>query len=297
MVHIIDLNFQGHPGTIAAFLVETAEGPVLVESGPATTLDALEVGLRGKGVDLAEIQHVFLTHIHFDHAGAAWRFAELGATIHVHPFGQSHLADPEVLWKSAKRVFGEDMERLWGEMRGIPTSQLHVYEDGESFSLGDRTFTALHTPGHAKHHIAWQLDEEVIFAGDVAGVSLDGGPVQAPSPPPDIDLEAWTASIERLQESSADRLYLTHYGEVSEKESHLAELQGCLDEWCDWMAVHLQSAEPAALVPKFAGYVRKQLQQRGLSEAALADYEVVNPAQMSVYGLARYLSKKRNLDS
>jgi len=292
MIHTIDLNFQGHPGTIAAFLVETSAGPVLVESGPATTLESLEIGLKNSGHALSDIQHVFLTHIHFDHAGAAWRFAELGATIHVHPFGQSHLADPEVLWKSAKRVFGEAMERLWGEMRNISPAQIHACQHEETIRVGDTAFTAWHTPGHAKHHIAWQCGEEALFAGDAAGVSLAGGPVQPPCPPPDIDLELWAESIECLQACSAETLYLTHFGVVSEKESHLAALSECLDNWHHWMADRLEESEPSDLVVPFAEHVADQLRQAGLSEEALGHYEVANPTQMSVYGLARYLNQR-----
>ena len=292
MIHTIDLNFQGHPGTIAAFLVETSAGPVLVESGPATTLEALEAGVQKLGFALTDIQHVFLTHIHFDHAGAAWRFAEHGATIHVHPFGQSHLADPEVLWKSAKRVFGDAMEQLWGEMRKISPSQIHACEHEETIRVGETEFTSLHTPGHAKHHIAWQCGDDALFVGDVAGVSLAGGPVQPPCPPPDIDLEAWADSIECLQECTVETIYLTHFGAISEKESHLAALSECLDDWHHWMAERLDGSEPADLVASFAEYVKSQLRLAGLSGEALGNYEVANPTQMSVYGLARYLNQR-----
>ncbi|MDB4467700.1 MBL fold metallo-hydrolase [Verrucomicrobiales bacterium] len=293
MIHTIDLNFQGHPGTIAAFLIETAVGPVLVESGPATTLESLEIGVQQAGFVLTDIQHVFLTHIHFDHAGAAWRFAEHGATIHVHPFGQSHLADPEVLWKSAKRVFGDATEQLWGEMRCISPAQIHACDHEEEIQVGQTLFTAWHTPGHAKHHIAWQCGEDALFAGDAAGVSLSGGPVQPPCPPPDINLEAWMDSIDRLQACSAETLYLTHFGAVSEKESHLAALRECLDDWHHWVAERFDESAPADLVAPFAEHVADQLRQAGLSSKALANYEVANPTQMSVYGLARYLNQRR----
>ena len=142
MIHTVDLNFQGHPGTIAAFLVETSVGPVLVETGPVTTLESLEKGVGKLGYALTDIEHVFLTHIHFDHAGAAWSFADHGATIHVHPFGQRHLGDPEVLWNSAKRVFGEAMERLWGEMRPIAPAQIHTCEHEETVGVRDTLFTS-----------------------------------------------------------------------------------------------------------------------------------------------------------
>ncbi len=290
MIHVLDLHFQEHPGTIAAFLVETDVGPVLVESGPATTLRALENGLAAHGYALTDIQHVFLSHIHFDHAGAAWRFAEHGATIHVHPFGVDHLADPEVLWKSAKRVFEDAMETLWGEMRPIPSAQLHACADGESVAVGDTSFIAHHTPGHAKHHIAWQLDR-VLFTGDVGGVALRGGPAQPPCPPPDIHLDDWDASLDKIVALKPEVLYLTHYGEIRAIASHVETLRRTLGEWCRWVESHLPGTTPQALVPAFEEEVRAQLQNAGLGEDAIADYEVANPAFMSVAGLARYLTK------
>ncbi|MFT4639748.1 MAG: glyoxylase-like metal-dependent hydrolase (beta-lactamase superfamily II) [Verrucomicrobiales bacterium] len=291
MIHIIDLHFQGRPGTIAAFLVETSEGPVLVESGPATTLDALEEGVRRAGHALTDIQHVLLTHIHFDHAGAAWRLAEHGATIHIHPFGADHLADPEVLWKSAKRIYGDAMEGLWGEMHASPAAQIHACEDGQTITLGDQTFTAWHTPGHAKHHIAWQLGE-ALFTGDIAGVSLKGGPVRPPCPPPDIDLEAWAQSIHRLRACEAQTLYLTHFGKVTDIAPHLIALEHSLQDWCGWMEARVSDTPLPELIPMFEAYVAKSLREHGLSQAAIADYEIANPAFMSVSGLSRYLYKR-----
>lgn len=292
-IHLIDLHFQGHPGTIAVFLVETTAGPVLIESGPSTTLPALESGVAAVGYRLADIAHVFLTHIHFDHAGAAWRLAEHGATIHVHPQGIDHLADPAVLWKSAKRIFGDAMEPLWGEMRPIAPAQLRAWEDGEGLEIGDQVFRAWHTPGHAKHHIVWQV-QCAVFAGDVGGVCLRGGPVQPPCPPPDIDLEAWRQSIARLRQLEAETLYLTHFGVVRAIAPHLDALESELDEWCRWMEERLDRESLAAMTAHFADYVNARLQAQGLSEAARAEYELVNPAFMSVQGLARYLQKKKH---
>lgn len=293
MVHVLDLDFQGHPGTIASFLVETADGPALVESGPATTLPALEQGLGKHGHRLEDVGHVFLTHIHFDHAGAAWRLAEHGATIHVHPFGVRHLGEPETLWKSAKRVFGDDMERLWGEMRSIPEDRLHACEDGETIAMGDAEFKAWHTPGHAKHHIAWQLGDNV-FTGDAAGVALEGGPVQPPCPPPDIDLEAWKQSLDQLRALKARAFYLTHFGKVEQVEALLDELSEALNRWCQWVDDRfIPEVKPAELIPLFEAHVADELRQRGVSETGVSDYLIANPPFMSVNGLARYLTQCR----
>ncbi len=238
-----------------------------------------------------------MTHIHFDHAGAAWRLAQHGARIHVHPFGVDHLADPEVLWKSAKRVFGDDMELLWGEMGPIPRDQIHACADGERLDLGGERFTAWHTLGHAKHHVAWQWGGAV-FTGDVAGVALGGGPVQPPCPPPDIDLEAWRHSIRRLRDCRPGTLYLTlyltHYGAVSGVEAHLDVLETTLDEWFGWIEIRLEESGPADLTAPFERYVAHSFKAAGLSEAAIADYAVANPPFMSVNGIARYFRQKHS---
>ncbi|MGI9545489.1 MAG: MBL fold metallo-hydrolase, partial [Cyclobacteriaceae bacterium] len=125
MPHIIDLHFLGYPKVIAAFLVETEDGPVLIETGPYSTYPTLEKGVNRIGYSIKDIKHVLLTHIHLDHAGAAWKLAENGANIYVHPVGMAHLAYPSKLMDSAKRIYKEDMDRLWGDMQAIPQSQLH----------------------------------------------------------------------------------------------------------------------------------------------------------------------------
>src|SRR5690554_5577927 len=197
-INIIDLNFLEEKQTIAAFLVESEGGPVLVETGPESTWPQLESGINRLGYQISDIHHVLLSHIHFDHAGAAWKMAAAGARVYVHPLGLPHLASPERLWQSAAKIYGDDMDRLWGEMRPIPTNRLQEVQHGEKLELEGLDFKALHTPGHAIHHIAWQLGE-VLFTGDVAGVKINKGPVVPPCPPPDINIEAWKESIAMLK--------------------------------------------------------------------------------------------------
>src|SRR5262249_13735426 len=153
----------------------------------------------------------FLTHIHLDHAGAAWAMAEMGANIYVHPRGYAHLADPSKLMASAKRLYQDQMDALWGTMKPIPAQQLVQVENGQKFTAGELEMVGWHTPGHAYHHIAWQCGK-LVFTGDVGGVSIEGGPVQPPCPPPDIDPPAWKKSIELLRELQPERLYLSHFG-------------------------------------------------------------------------------------
>lgn len=291
-IHIIDLVFLQEQQTVAAFLIESAEGPILVETGPESTWPQLEAGIKRLGYQPSDIQHVLLTHIHFDHAGAAWKLAEQGATIYVHPVGLPHLASPERLWDSAYRIYGDDMERLWGKMKPIPSSQLKECLHEEVLQFSAMEITALHTPGHASHHIAWKLDD-VIFTGDVAGVQINQGPVVPPCPPPDIHVEDWKTSIALLKSQLPERLYLTHFGIVNDPIAHLEELELMLDDWAGWMRqYHGQTADQQAITRKFMVYTQIQLEHSGLDPTLIRRYEYANPSWMSVAGLLRYWKLK-----
>lgn len=291
-INIIDLNFLEEKQTIAAFLVESEGGPVLVETGPESTWPQLESWINRLGYQISDIKHVLLSHIHFDHAGAAWKMAAAGARVYVHPLGLPHLASPERLWQSAAKIYGDDMDRLWGEMRPIPTNRLQEVRQGEKLELGGLEFKALHTPGHAIHHIAWQLGE-VLFTGDVAGVKINKGPVVPPCPPPDIHIEAWKKSIALLKKSAPKQLYLTHYGVVENPENHLVALEEIIMDWANWMKPYYdQSADPQKITPKFMEYTRNMLVESGVSEPDIHKYESANPSWMSVAGLMRYWKLK-----
>ena len=291
MIHTLDLNFFTDQA-IASFLIESEAGPILVESGPHSVLKHLEKALAQKGYGLSDIGHVLLTHIHFDHAGAAWALAEAGAQVYVHPIGYPHMLDPSRLYNSAQRIYGDAMETLWGLMNEIKEDQLHAVEDQEKIQIGNLTFTAWHTPGHAKHHIAWQLGSD-IFTGDVAGCAIAEGPVVPPCPPPDIDIEAWKASLKLLRQLNPETLYLTHFGAIKDIEGHLDELENRLDAWAGWIKVRFdQGLSPGEVVPDFQKYAQKPLLEAGLSEEALRRYDAANPPDMSVAGLMRYFAKK-----
>ncbi len=298
-IHTLDLQFLGIEKSIAVFVLETRDGLALVECGPASTLPHLQNALRENGWKLADFQHVFLSHIHFDHAGAAWAFAEQGAKIYVHPKGLPHLAQPEKLYNSARMIYGDDMDRLWGEMRPIPESQLYAPENGEIIEAIGLRFTAWYTPGHAVHHIAWEVSssqeplERVLFTGDVAGVRMGGGPVMPPCPPPDIQVEDWLASIQLMRDLPSERFFLTHFGEIGDKNSHLDALAKRLLTWADWMRPHAEANTlPESIVPAFQSFVNAELMAAGVAKEDLARYEAANPAFMSVAGLMRYWKKK-----
>ncbi|MFK7972366.1 MAG: MBL fold metallo-hydrolase [Bacteroidia bacterium] len=290
-IHILDLHFY-HEHTIASFLVQHQEGWLLVESGPHSVFSQLEKGLAKHGLKASDITDVLLTHIHFDHAGAAWALAEAGARIHVHPVGLPHMASPERLYSSAARIYGDKMEELWGLMKPIAEERLVSTAHEAKLSIGGLDIVAHHTPGHASHHIAWQLGD-IVFTGDVAGCRIEGGPVVPPCPPPDINIEAWKDSISLLKKLKPSALYLTHYGPVTDIEKHFGQLEEMLDDWAGWIKLHMEKGlDAGAMTPLFRVYAEEQLRALGADQHMVDQYEAANPAWMSVAGLMRYWKKK-----
>jgi glyoxylase-like metal-dependent hydrolase (beta-lactamase superfamily II) len=292
-IHTFDLDFMGHSDTIAAFLVESDKDLVLVETGPHSTFPLLKKEIEKLGFKLEQISHVLLTHIHFDHAGAAWCFAP-HATIYVHPVGEKHLIDPTKLYNSAKMIYKDNMDRLWGEMHGIPAEKLHVTAHGETVKVGDLCFTAWHTPGHATHHIAWQLGND-LFTGDIAGAKIRGGIVVPPCPPPDIDIEAWCNSLALMRHLKVETLHITHFGKVTSVKKHLDALEKRLIRWANWMKKRYDAGLSAeTITPQYQAYIKKELNRFGIVGEHYEQYESANPAWMSVAGLLRYWHKKVN---
>jgi len=293
MIEIIDLKFQNTARSIAAFLVETSVGPIIIETGPHSTIAQIKKVLSAKNYTLKDVKHVFLTHIHLDHAGAAWAFAEQGATIYVHPFGEKHLIDPSKLVSSAKRIYQDQMDTLWGQFKPIPKEQIRTIVQGEKISVGDTDLIAWHTPGHAVHHIAWQIDKELI-AGDVAGVKIGGkGMIVPPCPPPDINIEHWMSSIDLLEQLDLDTIYITHFGKVTDIPAHFKALRFILLDWANWIRPYFdKGTAPQEITPLFVAYVKGQLINHGISKEDLIVYENANPSWMSVMGLLRYWKKK-----
>lgn len=295
MIKTIDLNFCGQPKTIGAFLYETSAGPILFETGPYSAFKALCEGIEAHGYAPEDIKHVFVTHVHLDHAGAAWAFAKMGAKIYTHPLGKPHLVDPSRLLDSATRIYQDKMDSLWGIMHPIAKPLVVSMKDAEMRTIGDTTIRAWHTPGHATHHVAFQVNRELV-TGDVAGVKISGGPVVPPCPPPDIDLEDWFYSIRRMKALDLNRIHLTHFGSVVNIHGHLAELEKKLKDWSEWMRPFAEDQTPKEkVIPLFEEYVSSQLREAGLDDETIKAYEKANPAWMSVVGLTRFWTKKMKL--
>ncbi|MDI9357059.1 MAG: MBL fold metallo-hydrolase [Chitinophagaceae bacterium] len=290
-IQILDLHFLGLPHTVGVFLLETSIGAVLFETGPHSTISHLEKELKIYGHNIENIQHVFITHIHLDHAGAAWFFAEKGATIYLHPLGVQHLADPTKLMDSAKRIYQDSMDHLWGKMNTIDVKNLQKMEHGEAIVLGDTKIIGWHTPGHAIHHIAWQVEDKLI-TGDVAGVKIENGAVVPPCPPPDIHIEDWIHSLEIIQKLPIKELYLTHYGIVTDVFAHTETLKKTLVEYAEWVKMALnKNIDTKTMTADFENYIISLFRKQGLTEQQIKQYQAANPPWMTVIGLTRYWKK------
>lgn len=295
-VSLIDLQFQGRPGVVAAYLVMGWERVSLIEAGPGSTIEALLAGIRAAGLDVGQIDDLYVTHIHLDHAGSAGLLAEMNPRlrVHAHPFGVPHLIDPSKLVASATRIYGDQMEALWGRWVPIPAERVIPIEHGERIELGWRTLTAWHTPGHARHHVAF-LDEHSgdLYSGDVAGIHLPGaGYVLPPTPPPEFDPEAWGASIALMRSLKPLRLLPTHFGPATNPKPG-----DRLDRLAENLARFIELGEASFAAGEDQAAMTDRLHaelaaQAGGDDALLARYELASPSYMAAMGLDRYLKKR-----
>tara|TARA_B100001559_G_scaffold228276_1_gene192015 strand:+ start:556 stop:1443 length:888 start_codon:yes stop_codon:yes gene_type:complete len=291
MIKTIDLNFQGIKSTVACFLLKINKELALIECGPESCLKNLKNEIKKNGEDVKNIKHVFLTHIHLDHAGAAWWFAKQGANIYVHPFGERHLVNPEKLLSSAEIIYGDNMKRLWGNIKGIDKNKVISVNDKERIKINDVVIKALHTPGHAKHHISWVIGDS-IFTGDVAGAKINHGPLVPACPPPDINIEEWGKSLEIIKKENPKYLYFTHFGKFSYNEREVVDLQNTLKEWLIWVKKNEDIGEPI-LIEKFESYINKSLKNKLIDDETIEQYYIANPPYMSILGLKRVLMKNK----
>lgn len=294
MVEIIDLHFQGFSHVIASYVVRGPAGVALIETGPASTYPALKIGLAGLGIELKEITDVLVTHVHLDHSGAAgWLARDSGATVHVHTVGAPHLVDPSKLLASAQRIYGDDMDRLWGETVAVPAAQVHALDDGDVIDAAGLRIVAVDTPGHAYHHHAYVLDG-LCFTGDAAAVRFPGlRHVRVPTPPPEIDLPAWRRSLARLRELRSDTLLPTHFGPVEvDPDAHLQEAGERLSAAAAFVRSYWQEGVPTpAIVDAFKPWIAEQALSDGVDAGATEQFEIIVPSEMCVQGLVRHYQK------
>jgi glyoxylase-like metal-dependent hydrolase (beta-lactamase superfamily II) len=290
-----DLRFLGEPGIIATGLLTGRDGVALIDPGPSTTLATVKATLAERGVPLADVRAILLTHIHLDHAGATGSLvAECpSAKVMVHEVGAPHLADPSKLVASASRLYGADMERLWGEIRAVPTDRIRTIGDERLEIVGHQVEVA-RTPGHASHHVSYFLpDSRVAFVGDTAGLCRASGRVVLPAtPPPDIDLEAWKVSTDRILAWDPDVLFLTHFGPHRAPRVHFGNLWTRMDDWSRRVRASLERpGSDLERAEQFTTEVMSDL-ARATSRHEADAYSAAGRFDFSWTGLARYWKKR-----
>lgn len=289
----LDLFFKKLPKTIASYLLSGPEGLVLIETGPASTLTNLEAQLGSYGCKLSDVKHVFVTHIHLDHSGAAGWLARAGAQIYVHHVGAPHLIDPSRLLHSAGRIYGDQMDVLWGDTVSAPAERVTPVHDGDMFEVAGLQITAIDTPGHAWHHHAYRLGD-IAFTGDAAGIHIPGTDlVDLPAPPPEFKLKVWEKSIDRLLAENLTAIYPTHFGCVENPKKQLENLRSLMSEAAEFVRVCMDDGQDRdAIVGAYVGWMQDRARASGLSEYAIQQYDAANPLFMSVDGIMRYWQRK-----
>ncbi len=289
----IDLNFLGRPQIIATAVLRGASGVALIDPGPSTTQANLVKALAAHGMSLKDVRQILLTHIHLDHAGATGSLLKANPDIEVfvHEHGARHLIDPTKLLASATRLYGDDMERLWGEVASVPASQVRVLKGGERLDAGGRSLEVAYAPGHAIHHVAYfDAGSRVAFVGDVAGIRRGSGAyILPPTPPPDIDLEAWRASADRVLAWDPDTLFLTHFGPHGGVRPHFQQLFERIDAWSAHVRRLLQdeSLDDAERERRFVQTALDDI-RRTIGEVEAEHYSRAGRLDYSWQGLARY---------
>lgn len=288
-IQTIDLLFQDTPGLIASYLIECGNELALIETGPGSCHEALITGIRALGHEPAVIKHVFVTHIHLDHSGAAGWWAQQGATVYCHPNAAKHLIDPSRLIESVHMVYGDAMQKLWGDILPAPADRVRALQDGESITIGGTTITAWDTPGHARHHHAFVIGD-ICFTGDVAGVRLQNSPyISVAAAPPQFDPAAYVQSVDRLLSANFSKLFLTHFGEINGPQSHLREYRRRIVEVHEFIRSELgRGSSEAELRERYAAIERSR---QPLDDSLWRTYELANSTAMCTDGIRLYCEK------
>lgn len=299
-VDYVDLNFLGYPNIIATGVLHGPGGVALIDPGPSTSVPTLRSTLERSGIRMADVRQILLTHIHLDHAGCTGSLVKENPSIDVfvHERGAIHLADPAKLLSSATRLYGQDMDRLWGEFLPVPQERLHELRGGETIEAGGRTLQVAYTPGHASHHVSYfEPSTRIAFVGDTAGIRRGTGKYVMPAaPPPDVDLELWRESEAKILAWEPDTLFLTHFGPWQGARAHFQVLMQRTEQW-------------SAIVRRLLADVTlddTERERRFVDEALLDLRRAVGDTQADQYnragrldyswqGLARYWQKRAQL--
>ncbi len=293
---LLDVEYQGRREVIAACLLEDASGAAIVDPGPSSSLCGLRARLAERGLSVADIHTLLLTHIHLDHAGATGTLVKENPRlqVYVHEKGARHMVDPTRLLESASRIYGAAMDRLWGEILAVPADNVHALAGGESLSVGGRQLEVAYTPGHASHHVTYFDEAEgIAFVGDTAGMRIGNKRCVVPvTPPPDIDLKSWQTSLERIRERRPQRLFVTHFGPADPVDWHLEDFRERLESWSGLTGQTLRSGgtDPER-ASRFAEQAFSELIER-LPAEEIRRFLHTGSLETSWYGLARYWRKR-----
>lgn len=291
-VRLLDVEYLGKPEVIAACLLDTAAGPVLIDPGPSVSLPALRARLTEIGLAPHDLAAILLTHIHLDHAGGTGSLVREAPQlqVYVHERGARHLVDPGRLLESARRLYGDEMEWRWGDFLAVPAVNVHALAGGERLTFGERTLEVAWTPGHASHHVSFfDPASGTAFVGDTGGNRYSNRPFVSPvTPPPDVDLEGWLGSLERIAAWRPEWLFSTHFGVAWPVPPHLEELRTRLRQWSERVRASLPApGTDAEKALAFSDWVAAEV-RRAMPDVDAAAYEWGTTALNSWHGLARY---------
>jgi len=280
----IDLRHQSDR-VVGAYLVDTDDGLALFDCGPTSCLAALKAGLAERGLELADVRHLLLSHIHLDHAGAAGVLVREHPRLRVHvsEVGAPHLVDPSRLEASARRLYGDAFDDLWGELAPVPEENVDV--------VGDRVvgLECFPSPGHASHHVCYVHSDGTLYAGDAAGVRVVPGRHVLPvCPPPDLDVEAWFRTLEEIEHRRPERLALIHFGVAESPSEHLAMAREELAKWSERCEQGMDEEEWIAAA-------RRDLEAAVGDEADL--WVRAGSFWQSYAGMRRYWDKRREREA
>ncbi len=292
----IDLHWTGRPRSIAALLIESGGKSAVVDPGPESTLETLRAGLLERGHSIQSLDSLLLTHIHLDHAGATGALLRENPKlkVYVHEFGAVHMIDPSKLLASAGRLYGGDLKTLYGECLPVAKESMVPLDGGEQIRIGEVELDVFYTPGHASHHVTyWDRASRTALVGDTAGIRVEGDAFLLPAtPPPDIDVEIWNQSLDKIALWGPERLFLTHFGFIENPSEHVRRYKERLAEWSaltrKLMASGMEMAEAEkAFVDSIASEIKSTL------PADAADHYIFNGGlRLSWLGLMRYVKKK-----
>jgi glyoxylase-like metal-dependent hydrolase (beta-lactamase superfamily II) len=298
MVSTLDLEFLGRPGVVAVGLIEGPDGLALVDPGPASTIERLRLALAAQGRALKDVGTILLTHIHLDHSGGVGVLVRENPRlqVYVHERGAPHVIDPAKLIGSASRLYGESMDRLWGEIAPVPADRVQALGGGEVLSVAGLDVRVAYTPGHASHHVSYfEGDSGTAFVGDTGGLRVgETLLVVPPTPPPEVDIEAWDASLEAIRAWEPRRVFVTHFGAFDDPVAHLADLQERLHEHAALARELLVDAslDDGQREAAFVARVTATFVERLPNADSLRRYTTAIPIDHCWQGLLRYWRKR-----